>query len=147
MIGSDKSIIGSQIIPDAAWLNEHNIPGVSRVYGLTSYNIWLAQQCAVMATKYPLQITDLVAKGMCGGVEIEIEGDGVKSSNPILSANEGEKWETVLSASDGYTISSVTVMMGVEDITATTYTASTNTVSIPNVTEKVTISVIVVATE
>lgn len=147
MIGSDKSIIGSQIVPDTTWLNEHNIPGASRVYGLTSYNIWLAQQCAVMAKKYPLQITDMVAKGMCGGVEIEIEGDGVKSSNSILSANEGEKWETVLSASDGYTISSVTVMMGVEDITATTYTASTNTVSIPNVTEKVTIVVVVVATE
>ena len=146
LIGSKKSIVGSQIYPDAAWLNSHNIPAVSStIEGLSRYNIWLAQQCAVMATKYPLQLTDMVAKGMCGDTEIEIVDDVVCSSNPILSANVGESWNTVLSAPDGYTISNVVMMMGGTDITATAYDSTTHAIDITNVSGKITITVTLVA--
>lgn len=142
LIGSKKSIVGSQIYPDAAWLSSHNIPAVSStIEGLSRYNIWLAQQCAVMATKYPLQLTDMVAKGMCGDTEIEIVDDAVYSSNPILSVNSGESWTTTLVAPDGTTISTVSVVMGSTDITGSVYDSSTHIVNIPNVSAKVTITV------
>ena len=141
LIGSKKSIVGSQIYPDAAWLSSHNIPAVSStIEGLSRYNIWLAQQCAVMATKYPLQLTDMVAKGMCGDTEIEIVNDAVYSSNPILSVNSGSEWKTILIAPDGTTISSVTVVMGSTDITSSVYDSSTHILNIPNVSAKVTIT-------
>lgn len=141
LIGSKKSIVGSQIYPDAAWLSSHNIPAVSStIEGLSRYNIWLAQQCAVMATKYPLQLTNMVEKGMCGDIEIEIVNDTVYSSNPILSANNGDSWTTTLIAPDGMTISSVSVVMGSTDITSSVYNSSTKEISIPNVSAKVTIT-------
>lgn len=140
MIGSSKSIVGSQIVPNAEWITEHNIPAASRVYGLSKYNIWLAQQCAVMAKKYPLQITDMVAKGMCKEIEIEMN-DAVSSTNPIMSANNSESWTTTLVVPNGMVIGNVSVIMGTTDITADVYTESTNTVSIPNVSAKVTITV------
>lgn len=141
LIGSKKSIVGSQIYPDAAWLSSHNIPAVSStIEGLSRYNIWLAQQCAVMATKYPLQLTNMVEKGMCGGIEIEIVNDAVYSSNPILSANNGDSWTTTLIAPDGMTISSVSVVMGSTDITSSVYNSSTKEINIPNVNAKVTIT-------
>lgn len=140
MIGSSKSIVGSQIVPNAEWITEHNIPSASRVYGLTRYNIWLAQQCAVMSKKFPLQLTDMVAKGMCGDTEIEIVNDTVYSSNPILSVNSGESWTTTLVAPDGMVISTVSVVMGSTDITSSVYDSSTHIVNIPNVSAKVTIT-------
>lgn len=141
LIGSKKSIVGSQIYPDAAWLSSHNIPAVSStIEGLSRYNIWLAQQCAVMATKYPLQLTDMVAKGMCGDTEIEIVNDTVYSSNPILSVNSGSEWKTTLVAPDGMSISTVSVVMGSTDITSSVYDSSTHIVNIPNVSAKVTIT-------
>lgn len=141
LIGSKKSIVGSQIYPDAAWLSSHNIPAVSStIEGLSRYNIWLAQQCAVMATKYPLQLTDMVAKGMCGDTEIEIVNDAVYSSNPILSANNGDSWKTTLIAPDGMAINSVSVVMGSTDITSSVYDSTTKEINIPNVSAKVTIT-------
>jgi hypothetical protein len=139
MIGSSKSIVGSQIVPNASWITEHNIPAASRVYGLTGYNIWLAQQCAVMSKKYPLQITDMVAKGMCGDTEVEIVNDTVYSSNPILSANSGSEWKTTLIAPDGMAINNVSVMMGTTDITSSVYNSTTKEINIPNVSAKITI--------
>jgi hypothetical protein len=141
LIGSKKSIIGSQIYPDAAWLSSHNIPAVSStIEGLSRYNIWLVQQCAVMATKYPLQLTDMVAKGMRGDTEIEIVNDTVYSSNSILSANNGDSWKTTLIAPEGMAINSVNVVMGSTDITSSVYDSNTKEINIPNVSDKITIT-------
>ena len=98
-----------------------------------------------MATKYPLQLTDMVAKGMCGDTEIEIVDDTVYSSNPILSANVGDSWNTVLSAADGYAISNVVVMMGETDVTSTAYNSATHAIDIASVSGKVTITATLVA--
>lgn len=142
LIGSKKSIIGSQIVPDAAWLSAHNVPAVSTsVLGLSTYNIQIAQQCAIMAIKYPLQLTDMVANGMVGQYEIEIVDDAVDSSNPILSANSGDSWETVISPKDDSTISSVQVLIGETDVTSSVYNSNTHTISIASVVAKITITV------
>lgn len=143
MIGSKKTILGSQIWPNSTWLRQHNVPATSAVYGLTKYNIWLAQQCAIMATKYPLQLTNMVEKGMCKEIEVYINNNDVISSNPIMSADLNGSWSTILSVPEGSTITDVKVYMNAEDITSTAYTYATQTVSISNVTAKVTIEVTV----
>ena len=84
----------------------------------------------------------MVAKGMCGDTEIEIVNDVVYSSNPILSANNGDSWKTTLIAPDGMAINSVSVVMGSTDITSSVYDNSTHIVNIPNVSDKITITAI-----
>jgi hypothetical protein len=86
-LGYNSTIVGSQIWPDRTFLTTHSIPATTPSYGLSKYNIWLAQQCAIMAMKKPLEITDMVAKGMCKAIEIYINNNDVISSNPILSAD------------------------------------------------------------
>ena len=60
--------------------------------------------------------------------------ENVSSSNAATTAADGSNYDTVITANDGYAISSVTVTMGGIDITATAWDAGTGTISISAVT-------------
>lgn len=64
----------------------------------------------------------------------------VTSSNTDTSATEGDSYTTTLSASSGYTISTVTVTMGGTDVTSTAYNSSTHKVTIASVTGAIVIT-------
>lgn len=60
------------------------------------------------------------------------------SSNSATSVEEGSSYSAIISASDGYAISSITVTMGGTDITSTA--VNNNTISISNVTGNIVIT-------
>ena len=62
------------------------------------------------------------------------------SSNNATSVTKGGSYSATITAEEGYTISSVTVTMGGEDITATAWDAGTGTISINAVTGDVVIT-------
>lgn len=141
LIGSKGSIIGSQIIPDSSWISSHNIPAASsQILGLSPYNIFVAQQCAIMADKEPLQISNMVELGMVGDTEVDLTLSHCTSSNKIASANQGESYTTTLIPDNGYTISSVTVTMNSVDVTSSVYNSSTGEINIANVNGKIEIT-------
>lgn len=59
LMNSDKTILGSQIVIDSDFISSHNIPVSSDVLGITEENVFLAQQCAIMAIKKPFEITNM----------------------------------------------------------------------------------------
>lgn len=57
---SNKSIYGDTTRATAEWIADKNIPGRNgKSVGITDENCRLAQICAIMAHKYPFQITDV----------------------------------------------------------------------------------------
>lgn len=71
--------------------------------------------------------------------------ENASSSNAATAAVDGTSYETVITAEDGYTISSVTVTMGGIDITSTAWNAGTGTISINAVTGDVVITASAIA--
>ncbi len=67
----------------------------------------------------------------------------VTNSNPSEMISHGDSYTATLSATSGYTLSTVTVTMGGEDITATVY--SSGTITIPSVTGNIVITATAVA--
>lgn len=63
----------------------------------------------------------------------------IASSNHITYIEDGESYQTTLSANSGYDIGTVTVTMGGLNITSTAYNSSTGVISIASVTGNVTI--------
>lgn len=63
------------------------------------------------------------------------------STNTATSTEKGRPYSTTVAASEGYTISSVGVTMGGEDITSDVYTAATGKIEIPEVTGNLAITV------
>ena len=59
--GNDcRSIIGEQTRPDAAWISGQNIPGQhGSSVGVSDANCLLAQKCAVMASKFPMEVSTI----------------------------------------------------------------------------------------
>lgn len=66
--------------------------------------------------------------------------ENVSSSNAATAAADGSSYDTVITANDGYAISSVTVTMGGIDITSTVWNAGTGTISISAVTGDIVIT-------
>lgn len=64
----------------------------------------------------------------------------VSASNAAATIENGGSYTTILSASSGFALSSVTVTMGGADITAAAYDSSTGTVIIPEVTGDIVIT-------
>lgn len=58
------------------------------------------------------------------------------------TVNQGQSWSTVITADSGYSISSVTIVMGNTDITSTAYNALTGAISIASVTGNVVITAV-----
>jgi hypothetical protein len=63
----------------------------------------------------------------------------VESSITALSVEDSTELSGTLTASEGYEITSVVILMGNEDITSTAYTELTGEISISSVTNDVTI--------
>ena len=68
-------------------------------------------------------------------------------SNPVLFVTESSSYETIISANIGYSISSVSVLMGDSNITSSAYNSTTKTISIPVVTDNITITVTTIEVE
>lgn len=66
--------------------------------------------------------------------------NNVQTSNPATSAAKNAAFTTTLTGATGYSIASVVVTMGGEDITSTAYTPGTGVVSIASVTGNVVIT-------
>ena len=62
---TNKSILGEQTRPDMDWVTSHNIPGQNYgtgehiVVGISDENCLIAQKCAIMAHKFPWEISTI----------------------------------------------------------------------------------------
>lgn len=54
-----KSVFGSTIRPTEQWLSSKNINNMYGSIGVTEQNVLLAQKCALMAYKFPFQISNI----------------------------------------------------------------------------------------
>ena len=62
---SYEGIYGERNIPNAIWIESHAIPNKNGTsVGATADNCKIAQLCAIMAHKNPLQITDMIELGI-----------------------------------------------------------------------------------
>lgn len=73
---------------------------------------------------------------------ISYDLSGVKLSNSSTTVEKEESYATIISVNEGRTLSNVVVLMGDTDITPTSYDSDTQTISIPQVTDNVSIKVV-----
>ena len=71
--------------------------------------------------------------------------EGVVNSNLLTSIMKGADYSATISAIEGYEVDTVTVTMGVTDVTSTAYTAATGAITIPAVTGNLVITATEVA--
>lgn len=85
-----------------------------------------------------IRVAGLLGKDITHSVTQTLQN--VSSSNAATTVADGSSYDTVITANDGYAISSVTVTMGGIDITATAWDAGTGTISISAVTGDIVIT-------